>query len=150
MHDSHRNPREKVPVERAVTLALFHDVTEVITGDIPGPVKHHNPRILKGFRELESLAADRLCDMVPAELKDCYRPLIRGEEPELYRWVKGADLLDGYLKCLTEISAGNREFIVARDELKERMDRLEMPEIDYFLEHFAPGFTKTLDELSGE
>ncbi|MFD1428118.1 5'-deoxynucleotidase [Kroppenstedtia sanguinis] len=141
---------KEVPVERAVTLALFHDVTEVITGDIPGPVKHHNPRILKGFRELESLAADRLFDMVPAELKDHYRPLIHGEEPELIRWVKGADLLDGYLKCLTEISAGNREFVVARDELKERMDKLQMPEIDYFLEHFAPGFTKTLDELSEE
>lgn len=139
-----------VPVDRAVTLALFHDATEVITGDIPSPVKHHNSRILKGFREIESLAADRLCDMVPVELKDRYRPLIRCEDPQLGGWVKGADLLDGYLKCLTEISAGNREFIVAGKELKERMDRLEMPEIDYFLEHFAPGFTKTLDELSGE
>ncbi|PTX60756.1 5'-deoxynucleotidase [Melghirimyces profundicolus] len=141
---------KNVPVERAVTLALFHDATEVITGDIPSPVKHHNPRILKGFREIEDLAADRLCDLIPRELKKSYAPLIRETEPELYKWVKGADLLDGYLKCLTEMSAGNREFAIAKEDLKTRLDRLEMPEIDYFLEHFAPSFTKTLDELSEE
>lgn len=141
---------KKVPVDRAVTLALFHDATEVITGDIPSPVKHHNSRIQNGFREMEALAAERLCDMVPAALKGRYAPLIRNQDPDLYRWVKGADLLDGYLKCLQELSAGNREFAVACRELKERMDQLEMPEIDYFLLHFAPSFTKTLDELSKE
>lgn len=137
-----------VPVEQAVMLALYHDATEVITGDIPSPVKHHNRAILKGVRELESLAAERLCEMVPAELRESYRPFFRDPDPELLRWVKGADLLDAYLKCVVEIASGNREFLVAKKEIEERIRKLEMPEIDYFLEHFGPGFEKSLDELS--
>lgn len=140
--------KKEVPVERAVTLALFHDVTEVITGDIPSPVKHHNPRISKGFSEIESLAAERLSDMIPESLRASYRSLIHHGEPDVYRWVKGADLLDGYLKCLSEISAGNREFAVAEEDLKKRLEALNMPEIAYFLEHFAPSFQQTLDEIS--
>ncbi|MFC4077659.1 5'-deoxynucleotidase [Salinithrix halophila] len=139
---------KEVPVDKAVTLALFHDATEVITGDIPSPVKHHNPRILKGFREIENLAAERLTEMVPEKLREHYRPLIQPSDPDLHRWVKGADLLDGYLKCLTEISAGNREFAVAGEELKQRLDALDMPEVAYFLKHFADSFSKTIDEIS--
>jgi 5'-deoxynucleotidase len=139
---------KQIPVDRAVSLALFHDATEVITGDIPSPVKHHNPGLLKGFRELESLAAARMCDMVPEPLARHYRPLIEGKDEELYRWVKAADLLDGYLKCIMEIAAGNGEFHVAKRELEERLLRLEMPEVAYFLDHFAPSFEKTLDELT--
>ena len=137
-----------MPVERAVLLALYHDATEVITGDIPSPVKHHNRTILQGFRELESLAAERLCEMVPGELRESYRPFFRDPDPELLRWVKGADLLDAYLKCVIEIAAGNREFLVAKREIEERIRRLKMPEVDYFLEHFGPSFEKSLDELA--
>ncbi|MBO2533606.1 5'-deoxynucleotidase [Planifilum fulgidum] len=139
---------KEVPVERAVLLALYHDATEVITGDIPSPVKHHNRTILQGFRELESLAAERLCEMVPGELRESYRPFFRDPDPELLRWVKGADLLDAYLKCVIEIAAGNREFLVAKREIEERIRRLKMPEVDYFLEHFGPSFEKSLDELA--
>ncbi|MDR6225816.1 5'-deoxynucleotidase [Desmospora profundinema] len=140
--------KKEVPVERAVTMALFHDATEVITGDIPSPVKHHNPRISKGFHEIESLAAERMSEMIPEALRQSYRPLINHAESDVYRWVKGADLLDGYLKCVSEISAGNREFAVAKEDLKKRLDGLDMPEVDYFLEHFAPSFHQTLDEIS--
>lgn len=139
---------KQVSVEKAVTLALFHDVTEVITGDIPSPVKHHNPAILQGFREIEALAADRLCEMVPSDLADHYRPLIRDTDPELARWVKAADLLDAYLKCTAEIVSGNREYLIAQKEIAQRIEELEMEEVAYFMEHFAPSFTRTLDELS--
>ncbi len=138
--------------EKAVTMALFHDTTEVFTGDIPTPVKHHNKDILSSFREIENIAAGRLLNMVPDELKASYRPLIEGkqEQTELRRYIKAADLLDAYLKCVTELSAGNHEFSVAKKQIEQQMGKLNMPEVDYFLQHMAPSFNKTLDELSEE
>ncbi|WP_281885785.1 5'-deoxynucleotidase [Paenibacillus sp. YYML68] len=142
-----------VPTDRIVSMALFHDATEVFTGDIPTPVKHHNDKILANFREIEQLAADRLLDMVPEPLRHVYEPLVdakRNEEPSAaaYKaYVKAADLLDAYLKCVTELSAGNREFATAKKQIEQSMTQLSMPELEYFLEHMAPSFEKTIDEL---
>jgi len=135
---------------RAAAYALFHDASEVFTGDIPTPVKHHNPRILANFREIEAIAAERLLSTVPDALKATYEPLLKRapDDPELYRYVKAADLLDAYLKCLNEVSAGNREFAIALRENEERLQALHMPEADWFLEHLAPSLAKTIDELS--
>ncbi|MEB3100527.1 5'-deoxynucleotidase [Ferviditalea candida] len=141
-----------IPVEKAVSLALFHDAAEVFTGDIPTPVKHHNKQILDNFREIEKLAAERLIGMVPDELKAIYKPLIEGkhEQSELRKYIKAADLLDAYLKCVTELSAGNKEFSVAKKQIEQNIQSMNMPEIGYFLSHLAPSFEKTLDELSNE
>lgn len=140
-----------VPTDRVVSLALFHDVTEVITGDIPTPVKHHNKEILHNFREIEEVAADRLTAMIPDELRHVYQPIITGKRSmDGYRiYVKAADLLDAYLKCTSELLAGNREFTVAKRQIEQSIRELDMPEVDYFLKHFAPSFEKTLDEMSG-
>ena len=142
----HRN----VPTDQAVSLALFHDATEVFTGDIPTPVKHHNSDILRSFRQIEELAADKLLQMIPDELKAAYKPLIteKSENPELRRIVKAADLLDAYLKCVTELSAGNREFGTAKKQIEQAIQGMDMPEVNYFLMHLAPSLEKTLDELS--
>jgi 5'-deoxynucleotidase len=142
-----------VDTARAVTLALFHDVTEVITGDIPTPVKHHNPKILASMREIEALAADRLLGMVPAALRETYGPLIdhdslSPEDERALQWVKAADKLDAYLKCVTELAAGNREFAVAKRQIEEPLRVTDVPEVRYFLERFAPSFEKTLDEIT--
>lgn len=140
----------QVPVDRAVSMALFHDATEVFTGDIPTPVKHHNPKILSNFREIEHLAAERLLDMIPEPLRSVYDPLIGAKteaDAELKRFVKAADLLDAYLKCVTELSAGNREFATAKKQIESTIEGLNMPEVHYFLEHMAPSLEKTLDEL---
>lgn len=141
--------------DRAVTIALFHDATEVFTGDIPTPVKHHNARLLSNFREMETIAAERLVAMVPPELKDIYTQLLEpydssegDEDRELLRYVKAADSLDAYLKCAWELTVGNREFAVAKKQLLDKLESLEMPEIDFFLKHFAPSFEMTLDEMS--
>ncbi|MDB4867707.1 MAG: 5-deoxynucleotidase [Cohnella sp.] len=141
-----------VDSDRAAAYALFHDATEVFTGDIPTPVKHHNPGILAHFREIESLAAERLLATVPDELRGVYRPFLTGEtgDAELYKYVKAADLLDAYLKCLSELSAGNREFATARRQSEEKLRKLEMPEVEWLLDRLAPGFEKTIDELSEE
>ncbi|MFD7522675.1 5'-deoxynucleotidase [Paenibacillus chitinolyticus] len=137
------------PTDRVVSMALFHDATEVITGDIPTPVKHHNPHILRNFRELEQLAADKLVQMIPDELRHAYEPLILGPaDPELARIVKAADLLDAYLKCAAELSAGNREFGTAKKQIEQSITELNMPEVEYFLTRLAPSLEKTLDELS--
>lgn len=133
-----------------IAYALFHDATEVFTGDIPTPVKHHNPRILANFREIEDMAAERLLAMVPAELRGVYAPLVARspDNAELERLLKAADLLDAYLKCITETSAGNREFATARRQVESKLRQLESPEVEWFLTHLAPSFERTIDELS--
>lgn len=145
----------KLNAERAVTLALFHDATEVFTGDIPTPVKHHNPRLLANFREMEQIAAERLLSMVPPSLHEAYAPLLSPNEPsaasgdaELMLYVKAADSLDAYLKCAWELAAGNREFAVAKTQLLDKLNQINLREVAYFLEHLAPSFEMTLDELS--
>jgi 5'-deoxynucleotidase len=135
----------------AVILALFHDAEEVMTGDIPSPVKHHNPGMLRSIREIEALASEQLLSMVPQQLADAYRPVIgpAARDPELTRWVKAADTLDAYLKCALELAVGNREFAVAKRQLEDKARSMGMPEVDYFLEHFGPSFERTLDEITG-
>lgn len=139
-----------VDPDRAAAYALFHDATEMFTGDIPTPVKHHNPRILASFREIESLAADRLLATVPEELRETYRPLVTGVsgDAELLKYVKAADVLDAYLKCVSEMAAGNREFATARRQIERKLRQLAMPEVEWLLERLALGFEKTIDELS--
>lgn len=141
--------------DRAVTLALFHDATEVFTGDIPTPVKHHNPKMLASFREIEAMAAERLLAMVPEPLQASYAPLLGkagstlSEEDQLLRKiVKAADLIDAYLKCLTEVSTGNREFLVAKGQTEAAIEQLGLPETEWFLANMAPSLGMTLDELS--
>ncbi|MCK8489514.1 5'-deoxynucleotidase [Paenibacillus sp. MBLB2552] len=145
----------RLNAERAATLALFHDATEVFTGDIPTPVKHYNPRLLSSFREMEAIAAERLLSMVPPELQNVYTPLLSpgqaessSEDAALMVYVKAADSLDAYLKCAWELTTGNREFAVAKTQLLDKLQRLQLPEVAYFLENLAPSFEMTLDELS--
>ena len=136
--------------EQLATFALFHDAAEVFTGDIPTPVKHQNPRILANFREIEALASERMLANVPEPLRGSYAPLLARQpaDPELAKLLKAADLLDAYLKCTSEMSAGNREFATARRQTEEKLLRLELPEVEWFLAHLAPGFERTIDELS--
>ncbi|RXZ81191.1 5'-deoxynucleotidase [Paenibacillaceae bacterium] len=144
--------------DRAAAMALFHDATEVFTGDIPTPVKHHNPKMLASFREIEGMAAERLLGMVPEPLKATYAPLLQGGagahatadpiDKELLRYLKAADLLDAYLKCVTELSAGNKEFAVAKGQTEQKLASLQMAEVQWFMTRLAPSFGKTLDELS--
>jgi 5'-deoxynucleotidase len=134
----------------AVILALFHDAEEVMTGDIPSPVKHHSPGMLRSVREIESLASQQLLSMVPEQLAGSYRGIIGDDQRrrDLLRWVKAADTLDAYLKCVMEEAVGNREFAVAKGQLEEKARGMAMPEVDYFLEWFAPSFAKSLDEIA--
>lgn len=135
--------------ERLAVVALYHDVAEVLTGDLPSPVKHFNPEIRAAFGALETAAGERLLAMVPDELREDYRSLLMPGGPPLagLELVKAADKLCAYVKCLEERSAGNPEFSRAERALRAAIEEIELPEVRYFLATFVPSFRLTLDEL---
>ena len=139
-----------VSPERTALLALYHDAGEVLTGDMPAPVKYFNPEIRAAYREIESAAHDRLFAMVPEALKEDYRPLLFPAEADRQHWelVKAADKVCAYVKCLEEVAAGNNEFVKAEKALRDAVDALELPEVRFFMDTFAPSFRLTLDDLS--
>ena len=138
--------------EQAALLALYHDATEVLTGDLPTPIKYHNPAIANEYKKIEKLAEQRLLDLLPAEFVEDYRPLIDSDhqDPELTRVVKAADTLCAYSKCLEELAAGNHELELAKRRLEKMLDERMTPTVRYFLEVFMPSFALTLDEMSLE
>lgn len=139
----------EVNPERAATLALYHDVGEVLIGDLPTPVKYFNPEIKTAYQTIEQTAVRKLFSMLPEELRADYRPFFEPDEADRdhHELVKAADKLCAYLKCLEEVSAGNQEFSQAEQTLKEAVERIDLPEVRYFLETFVPSFRLTLDEL---
>ena len=137
--------------EHIMALALYHDGCEVITGDLPTPIKHHNPAIKMEYNKLEEIAADKLLSMLPNDLRPAYAPLIRHDETtDEWAIVKAADKICAYIKCLEERKAGNLEFEQARKTTKKSLDRLGLPEVRDFMSEFVPGFSMTLDEISEE
>ena len=138
-----------VSAERTAVLALYHDAGEVLTGDLPAPVKYFNPEIKNAYKEIEAAAARRLLNMIPESLKADYQGLFFAEEAdqEPRELVKAADKVCAYLKCLEEIGAGNQEFAKAEKALRASVEELNLPEVRYFLDTFVPSFRLTLDEL---
>lgn len=139
----------QVDVNAVATAALFHDATEVITGDLPSPVKYHNPAITNAYKALERAAEQDLLNMLPNDLQEDYRALLQEERlPEDHRdLIKAADTLAAYIKCETELRAGNLEFSDAAAEIRDRLDALAMPEIEHFIRTFLPSYHLTLDQL---
>ena len=129
------------------TAALYHDASEIITGDLPTPVKYYSPAIREAYRQVENEAATQLLGMLPQELRASYEPLLREEDEEIRRIVKAADKLSAYIKCVEELRAGNNEFRDAGRETLESLKAMGMPEVDWFLVHFGSSFGLTLDEL---
>ncbi|MDR1408794.1 MAG: 5'-deoxynucleotidase [Oscillospiraceae bacterium] len=135
--------------ERAALLALFHDSPEALTGDLPTPVKYYSDEVREAYRTVEEHAAQTLLDMLPADLRDDYAPLLFPSDSDAPLWeiVKAADTLCAYLKCLEEMRAGNREFTIAAEQTKLKLNEMDLPEVDAFLAEFVPAFEKTLDEM---
>lgn len=130
----------------AAAVALFHDAGEILTGDLPTPIKYRNPDIMAAYRQVESEAAEKLLSMLPEELRPAYTPLLKEADPELKPLVKAADKLSAYIKCIEERRAGNDEFFQAEGKILEALHGYNLPEVEYFLEHFIPAFELTLDE----
>lgn len=133
--------------DRVATAALFHDAPEIITGDLPTPIKYFNPAIKSAYDQVEAVAQDKLLGMLPPELTEAYTPLLRVEDPEARCYIKAADKLAAWLKCLEERKAGNREFVQAEEETLHALKDMNMDEVTWFLEHMGEAFGLTLDEL---
>ncbi|WP_423894535.1 5'-deoxynucleotidase [Candidatus Pelagadaptatus aseana] len=140
-----------VDVNAVVVAALFHDCSEVITGDMPTPIKYHSEAIREAYKAIETEAEQELVGLLPEVLKADYARVMLSENiPEHHhRFIKAADTLSAYLKCQSELAAGNQEFSRAAEDIKQRLQQLSMPEVDYFLKTFAPSYQLTLDELLG-
>ncbi|MGI6691358.1 MAG: 5'-deoxynucleotidase [Clostridiales bacterium] len=135
--------------EHIMALALYHDATEVITGDLPTPVKHFNPSIKTEYAKIEALAARRLMQMLPDDLKPHYRPLIEPDTgSDAWRIVKAADRICAYIKCVEEAKAGNSEFLEAQADIERSIRAIDLPEVADFMREFMPGFAMSLDQIS--
>ena len=133
---------------QVAVAALYHDATEIITGDRPTAVKYDNPDIHGAYQQVERMAADRLLEMLPPELAEEYRPLLLDQDPEVHALVKAADRLSAYIKCVEELKAGNLDFKRAGEQILESLKANPLPALGYFMEHFLPSFELTLDELN--
>lgn len=132
----------------AAAAALFHDASEIFTGDLPTPVKYLNPEIMAAYRKVEGVAEKKLIAMLPENLRASYSPLIDSVPFEIREIVKAADKLAALIKCAEELKAGNNEFLLAERQTRRAIDKLALPEVEYFMENFMPAFSLTLDELN--
>ena len=136
--------------ERIALLGMYHDTSEVLTGDLPTPVKYYNPEIAKEYKKIEAAAEKRLLSMLPEEFQEDFAPYLVSQQAhsEDAAIVKQADTICAYLKCLEELSAGNHEFALAKKRLDITLKERYTEEMDYFLNTFAPSFELSLDEMS--
>lgn len=135
--------------ELTAVLAIFHDSTETLTGDMPTPIKYYNPDISKAYGSLEDIAKEKLLSMLPNEISDVYSSLFfkTPENKDLWPIVKAADRISAYIKCIEEEKAGNKEFKKAGETILKSIKNLDMPEVTYFLDKFMPSYKLSLDEL---
>ncbi len=137
-----------VDIKTVLLYAQYHETSEVITGDLPTPIKYFNPEILSAYKGLEEVACEKLLTFLPPELAEEYRASVLPDTASYeYRVVKAADRLAAYLKCLEELNAGNAEFKKAKASIEKDLKNLDMKETDYFLKQIAPAYSLTLDEL---
>ena len=125
--------------------ALYHDASEILTGDLPTPIKYYNPEIKNAYKQVEQIACQKLLATLPAELRPAFQPLLT--EAEYRDIVKAADKLSAYIKCIEERRAGNDEFLSAEKQTRAVLEQNPLPEVQYFMAHFIPAFELTLDEL---
>ena len=133
--------------DRCAVAALYHDVTEILTGDLPTPIKYYNPDIKAAYKQVEQIAATRLLEMMPPELRKSYEHLVMEDDPEVEPIVKAADKLAAHIKCLEEQKAGNTEFDTAARQSWEAMKAMNRPELDWFLDNCLPAFALNIDQL---
>jgi len=132
----------------AASIALFHDSSEIFTGDMPTPIKYYDAEIMEAYKKVESVASKKLLTALPSEMRPEYKKLLSaGSDDDLLTLIKAADRLAAYIKCIEELKTGNMDFRLAAEQSKEKLIKMNLPEIEYFMENFIPAFELTLDEL---
>ena len=136
-------------VNAIVVAALYHDCSEVLTGDMPSPIKYHSPEITKAYKSIEKQAEHELLNLLPKKLQEEYRPVMIEEElPKEHKAIiKAADTISAYLKCKMEVAAGNQEFSIAEKNIEDKLKAINLPEVQFFLDTFTSSYELTLDEL---
>ena len=142
---------KNLDVRKAALFGMYHDAREIISGDMPTPVKYYNAQIKDTYKDIEHRAARTLLSMLPEKMQEAYLEVFEKQEEDAYLWklVKAADKLSAYIKCIEEEQAGNREFISAKRMALNHIQRLQLPETELFLEYFIDAYGKNLDELTG-
>ena len=140
---------KKLDENKAAIVALYHDTTEIITGDLPTPVKYFNADIKSAYKEVEHVAADRLLSLLPEDMQDYYRDFYYKNDEDAYIWklVKAVDKLSAYIKCIEEEKAGNTEFTNAKESTMKSLDEMNIEEVNIFKKEFLDSYKLTLDEL---
>ena len=130
------------------TAALFHDASEIFTGDLPSPIKYFDHEIMNSYKRVEAIASQKLLGMLPDEMCPAYAPLLQEEAGDVHDIIKAADKLSAYIKCVEEIKAGNDEFLSAKEQIGQTLATSELPEVAYFMKVFMPSFSLSLDDIS--
>ena len=133
--------------DRCAVAALYHDASEILTGDLPTPIKYYNPEIKEAYKQVEHIAGNRLLQMLPPQLRQSYEHLVLEDDEEVLPTVKAADKLSAYIKCLEEQKAGNTEFDSAAAATRKALEATGLPEVQWFLENCLEPFTRNLDQL---
>ena len=133
--------------DRCAVAALYHDASEILTGDLPTPIKYYNPEIKDAYKQVERIAGEHLLNMLPQELRASYEHYVLEDDEELEPFIKGADKLSAHIKCLEEQKAGNMEFDSAAKQTWDSMKAMNRPELDWFLDHCLPAFALNIDQL---
>lgn len=135
--------------ERVAILAMFHDCNEIITGDMPTPIKYYNPQISRIYKDIEDISKEKIISMLPEEMADEYYSLFfkNPDDMECWKLVKAADRIAAYIKCIEEVKAGNNEFKKASETILHTIAEIELEEVKYFMDRFVPSFNLSLDEI---
>jgi len=135
--------------DRAAVLGMFHDASDIITGDLPTPVKYYNEEIKNAYKQIEDVSEQSLLKMLPEDLREEYEELVSSKkaDKELLPYVKAADKLSALIKCISEIRMGNSEFLKAERTIREALENIQLPALSVFMKEFLPSYELTLDEL---
>ena len=134
--------------EHIAVLAMFHDTSEIITGDLPTPIKYYAPEIRDAYKKVENIAANQLLKELPEDMQEAYEDILIEDDSIEWKYVKAADKLSAYIKCIEEKNTGNTDFAKAEDTIRKALEDMQMEEIDVFIEEFLPAYVMTLDEIN--
>ena len=139
---------KELDAEHIAMLGIMHDTTEIITGDLPTPIKYYAPEIRDAYKKVENVAACQLISELPEEMQNAYEDILIENDEINWKYVKAADKMSADIKCIEERDTGTTDFAKAEETIKKALDEMHMEEIEKFIEMFLPAYTKTLDEIS--